>query len=281
MQTTQTTESTQPHQETLDYLHGYLQSITPDDKIFVNKYIKDLINQVYSKNISSCRKSSSNKWLIIFKKGFKNPVWPTDDNDEKVIFTREFIKGFYEGYNCRFLKHTASICLVHDYSEFLELLQDSVGIDGVMTTTFDNQYLLKFIGSKALDFFGFIYPTPCEYDTLKSRVFKSLFDAKVQYTKTRPNAIAPFKYKTSDSGIILTCNKQSICNLYDTGIAIDCPYGYYFEIMPLDDVVSAIIDMNYKGTIMVTRRNDDAVFKPFNVVLIPRKFVNIELLEKI
>ncbi len=85
-----------------------------------------------------------------------------------------------------------------------------------------------------------------------------------KYIKTHPNAIAPTKSHKTDSGFDLTLisvyKKYNNVTLYDTGIKIQPPDGYYFDLVPRSSIIKTgymlansvgIIDQDYQGNIYV------------------------------
>jgi deoxyuridine 5'-triphosphate nucleotidohydrolase len=84
------------------------------------------------------------------------------------------------------------------------------------------------------------------------------------FWKTRPDAQAPFKSRFSDVGFDLTIiekyKEYGTCILFDTGIKIQVPVGYYAEIVPRSSLSKTgwmlansvgVIDCGYTGNIYV------------------------------
>ena len=119
----------------------------------------------------------------------------------------------------------------------------------------------------------------------------------IHFKKTRCDAVAPFKKIKSDSGYDLTVLQRikTIGNveLYDTGIAVKPPSGYYFDLVPRSSIIKSgyilansvgIIDADYRGSIKVPLiKIDDTkpnLETPIRLVqLIPRKIEHFEVLE--
>jgi dUTP pyrophosphatase len=112
------------------------------------------------------------------------------------------------------------------------------------------------------------------------------------YKKTDPNAIAPSKAHPTDSGFdlhLIKKVKDLTCNvtLYDTGISVEPPPGYYFELVGRSSISKSgymlannvgIIDESYRGSIMVALIKVDPDAAPLEfpcrlVQLIPRELV--------
>jgi dUTP pyrophosphatase len=112
------------------------------------------------------------------------------------------------------------------------------------------------------------------------------------YKKTDPNAIAPSKAHPTDSGFDLHLIKKvkeltTNVTLYDTGISVEPPPGYYFELVGRSSISKSgymlannvgIIDESYRGSIMAALIKVDPDAAPLEfpcrlVQLIPRQLV--------
>ena len=82
--------------------------------------------------------------------------------------------------------------------------------------------------------------------------------------KTREDAVIPYKTNTIDSGFDVTLidvsKKIGNVTLFNTGIKIKPPYGYYFDLVPRSSIIKTgymlansvgIIDFEYRGEILV------------------------------
>ena len=114
-----------------------------------------------------------------------------------------------------------------------------------------------------------------------------------QFTKVDPNAVAPHKTHASDSGYDLVLIKrlktEKGVSWYDTGIAVQPPDGYYFEVYGRSSIAKTgymlannvgIIDRSYRGTIQVAllKVNADApdLTLPCRIVqMIPRAWIHL------
>ena len=119
----------------------------------------------------------------------------------------------------------------------------------------------------------------------------------ISFKKTRIDAVPPFKKINSDSGYDLTLLQRikTIGNveLYETGIAVKPPSGYYFDMVPRSSIIKSgyilansigIIDADYTGSIKVPLiKIDDKkpnLELPIRLVqIIPRKIEHFELKE--
>lgn len=88
--------------------------------------------------------------------------------------------------------------------------------------------------------------------------------AQFQFKKTLPNAVAPTKAHATDSGFDLVLvekiKEENGVVFYDTGIAVQPPPGYYFELVGRSSISKTgymlannigIIDNDYRGSIKV------------------------------
>jgi deoxyuridine 5'-triphosphate nucleotidohydrolase len=118
--------------------------------------------------------------------------------------------------------------------------------------------------------------------------------ASFKFTKTLPNAIAPCKAHITDSGfdlcLIQKVKEDDTMILYDTGIAIQPPIGYYFELVGRSSISKTgyivansvgIIDASYTGSIKVAlikihKEAPDIELPARLVQLIPRQFIHLE-----
>lgn len=122
----------------------------------------------------------------------------------------------------------------------------------------------------------------------------------VTYAKLSDNAVFPSKAHETDAGFDVTViNRKSNLSsdlhfspvLYGTGLHIQPPEGYYFELVPRSSLQKlgyifansvGIIDNSYRGEIMVALVKFDEskpdIELPARVAqLIPRKMVNMKI----
>ena len=129
-----------------------------------------------------------------------------------------------------------------------------------------------------------------------------MFSRQLRFKKCDPNAVIPTKAYPSDTGYDLTLIRvskdmsipgfeQKII-MYDTGIAVCPPDGYYTEVVPRSSLSKTgymlansvgIIDASYRGSIKVVVTGDNSLddlslpFKGFQLVL--RKLEEVEVVE--
>ncbi len=85
-----------------------------------------------------------------------------------------------------------------------------------------------------------------------------------KFCKNEKDAVDPYKKNASDSGYDLTLIKKiktdGNVEFYDTGISVEPPYGYYFDLVGRSSISKSgyilannmgIIDRTYRGNIIV------------------------------
>lgn len=171
--------------------------------------------------------------------------------------------------------------------------------------------VLQWQGVNALDFLGKLY----ERATLSLGRKRDLFfdwcnwvpglsgtrtqgsHPLFRWVKTRPDAIAPSKGLTSDSGFDLTLLEPAKvvgpATFYKTGIRVQPAFGWYFDVVPRSSIAKSgymlansvgVIDRGYTGEILVPLikidPNTPDLKLPARVVqMIPRQIVAVQLIE--
>lgn len=127
-----------------------------------------------------------------------------------------------------------------------------------------------------------------------------MLNRQLRFKKCDPDAVIPTKAHPSDTGYDLTLigmskdmsrGGQTII-MFDTGIAVCPPDGYYTEVVPRSSLSKTgfmlansvgIIDASYRGSIKVVLTGDDSLhslqlpFKGFQLIL--RKLEEVEAIE--
>lgn len=152
------------------------------------------------------------------------------------------------------------------------------------------EYHITYTGANALDFLlehSDKYPLePMDELHMSSKGIHLPF----KYTLTDDLGIPPHKTRPSDSGFDLNLigirKKIGDVTLYGTGVSVEPPSGYYFDMVPRSSIIKSgymlansvgIIDQGYTGEIMVPliKIDHDApdLTLPCKIVqLIPRKW---------
>ncbi|HEX7842939.1 MAG TPA: hypothetical protein VF469_35950 [Kofleriaceae bacterium] len=170
---------------------------------------------------------------------------------------------------------------------------------------------LEWYGANALDFLGRLYAQATVFLTRKhdryldwccwvpgrsgpaNRGAHPLF----RWVKTRPDAVAPAKASTSDSGFDLTllepAHRTGMVTFYRTGIRVQPAFGWYFDVVPRSSIAKSgyilangvgVIDRGYTGEILVPLIKIDPEAPDLKlparlVQMIPRQIIAAELVE--
>ena len=142
-----------------------------------------------------------------------------------------------------------------------------------------NNQVIQFNSVNMIDLLGMIYSNyDCPYYnnyiyTYNNRDGKSIPCIKV--FRDDDSAVIPYKSRYSDAGYDLTIIKEykklnSNTVIYDTGIKLEIPNGYYVEIVPRSSISRSgyilannvgIIDQGYRGNLYIalTKINDECL----------------------
>ena len=212
-------------------------------------------------------------------------------------FPMEYIRGMYESTDNKGRLDVVNVACNKDTSDTIQKLTATTG-------TFNSEKeVLVFTKHNALDFLSQIYQNgePSEYSKFCFSKYTWLANAlapsspgvlEFEYTKTK-DAVAPFKGRASDSGYDLTLIglKKQVGNTYwyHTGITVEPPNGFYFDLVPRSSIVKlgytlannvGIVDRSYTGEVIVVlnKFNSDAPDLEFPVravQIIPRRVVHM------
>lgn len=118
-----------------------------------------------------------------------------------------------------------------------------------------------------------------------------------KYKKTLPDAVAPAKAHITDTGydlcLVKKVKEENGMIMYDTGIAVQPPVGYYFELVGRSSISKTgyivansigIIDASYTGSlkvalVKVNKEAPDIELPARLVQLIPRQLVHLDAME--
>ena len=164
-------------------------------------------------------------------------------------------------------------------------------------------------GSTALDFLGKLYDKANFYLSRKRDLYIDWCQWKpagkgnrsrcgaLKYNKLYPTAQSLIKHHVSDSGydiaIIGISKIVGDVTIYSTGIRVQPPDGYYFDLVPRSSIIKTgyelansvgVIDRTYVGEILVALRKVDQLAPdlplPSRVVqLIPRAIAHFDIIE--
>ena len=192
-----------------------------------------------------------------------------EDVNKSNQFVRAYIEKYasiiYDNINITFYNENTADCIIKLY-DIPCIRQKSI-----------NNLVIQFNSVNMVDLLGMIYSNyDCPYYnnyiyTYNNRDGKSIPCIKV--FKTCDEAVIPSKARYSDAGYDLTIIKEhkrltSNTAIYDTGIKLEIPNGYYVEIVPRSSISRSgymlannvgIIDQGYRGNLYValTKINDE------------------------
>jgi deoxyuridine 5'-triphosphate nucleotidohydrolase len=211
---------------------------------------------------------------------FMNTICNTD---KKLL--NNFIKAYIEKNariynNCLYIKiynYNTLKQITEIYNTPHKVLKQEVDVkEDTVNGESNEQYVIEYKNSNMIDFLGQIYTNIADIDELyiNDRIYKFLNNDNnenqpvLKIYKTDEIAIVPSKNNYSDAGLDLTIIREhKILNtdtvLYDTGIKLEIPNGYYVEIVPRSSISRSgyalansigIIDQGYTGNLYVALR---------------------------
>jgi dUTP pyrophosphatase len=223
----------------------------------------------------------------------------------------EFLQNYFEGVGwvTAFEESVIPACGIYaTEAQNLSLTIDFCKIPCVFGKHQEDLFFLEWKGNNALDFLGKIYES---YTGISDKAIlyqkwcgfvpqTHLSDSPklvFQWKKTLPDAVSPFKERVSDSGYDLTLIQKikdvGKVTFYETGICIQPPFGWYFDLVPRSSISKTgymlansvgIIDRSYTGNIMIPLIKVDDSFPdlalPSRIVqIIPRPIVHFGIQE--
>lgn len=223
--------------------------------------------------------------------------------------SKAFLRGCLDIKGCINLMQSCTLTL--NSSALLKSIEENIGVRGIVS---DSDTCITFSGVNCLDFLAKIYEGSSPQCRLSDKYeqfcrlltyYNSDIDRtwtnnsfKCLWKKTDKDALPLRKNRCSDSGYDLALiRKEKQLNpfvaLYDTGISVSPPPGYYFDVVPRSSISktgymlannTGIIDASYSGSIKVAlfKMDDsipDLVLPNYMVQLIPRKYVHFALQE--
>ena len=205
---------------------------------------------------------------------FMNTIYNADKN-----LLNNFVKAYIERNgeivdNCLYIK-------LYNYNTLKKIIEiykiphkvlkeDSGGADK------GELYILEYKNSNMIDFMGQIYANGTDMDEIhiNDDLYNFLGNPEdfqnplLKIYKADADAVVPSKNNYSDAGLDLTIIREhKVLNtdtvLYDTGIKLEIPNGYYVEIVPRSSISRSgyalansigIIDQGYTGNLYVALR---------------------------
>ena len=216
---------------------------------------------------------------------FMNTIYNTD---KKLL--NNVMKAYIEK-NARLLDNSVHIKiynyntlrqLIEIYKTPHKILKEDLGTD----VNEKDLYVLEYKNSNMIDFLGQVYVNDDDTDELYVNTLMHNFVnynnddiPLLKIVKVDKDAVVPSKNNYSDAGLDLTIIKESKrlnsdTVLYDTGIKLEIPNGYYVEIVPRSSISKSgymlannigIIYQGYTGNLYVALRKinkdcEDLVF---------------------
>jgi deoxyuridine 5'-triphosphate nucleotidohydrolase len=224
-----------------------------------------------------------------------------------------FLRGIFEGNGKLLDRKSSNIpkCYLEIRNKLmLEGIKSFISDTKIPYSSSDESII--FTGVNCLDFLDKLYEN-CRYNKFdhKYNIFLDWLNPienllqntpklpEIKVIKTNKNAVIPYKARLSDIGydlVIITEHKQfnEITTLYDTGIKLEIPCGYYVEIMARSSLSksgymlannTAIIDTNYRGNLYIALTKvlttADDIILPFRCCqMIVKKHEHVQLVEQ-
>ena len=205
------------------------------------------------------------------------------ENTKDPVIQNQFVKAYIEKYGNIMHENNDSKLYITFYQENnLDKVTDLYNIPFIKNKLF-NLSIAVYNNVNVIDLMGLLY-----FDDNVPYINLKLYDnfykivnndndnvvPQLKIFKTIQDAVLPSKCRESDVGYDLTIIKETkVLNtstkLYDTGIKLDIPNGYYVEIVPRSSLSKSgymlansvgIIDQSYRGNIFValTKINADS-----------------------
>jgi dUTPase len=167
-----------------------------------------------------------------------------------IVYNTDYILGFIDAIGV-----FKDNCLMLDITHNKELLKY---INPKYETINDN--LIKFNNSNYLDFIGDLYTKSTEKLYINRLLFNKI---NIEFIKVDENAIQPFKNNYSDAGYNISIIKQhKIINtntiMYDTGLQLKIPNGYFAEIIPNQSILK--LGYNFTNTIIINSNYNNNIY---------------------
>lgn len=207
-----------------------------------------------------------------------------DQIKDPMMYT-QFVKAYIERYGniTTTAENNCSLHITFYLENNLEKMANMLNIPYEKNKLF-NLNIAVYHNVNVIDLMGLLYlddSTPYMNLKLYDNFHKMLqnddqetYKPQIKVYKDDINAVLPSKSRQSDVGYDLTVIKESKklndnTVLYDTGIKLDIPNGYYVEIVPRSSISKSgymlansigIIDQSYRGNLYIalTKTSDDA-----------------------
>lgn len=199
-------------------------------------------------------------------------VIPGETREDKI----EFIRGYWD-HNGIIVSDKHAIVAIKGPDNLLASINNFINIPCSKT-----KEKITYFDINGIDFLHFIYQnfdrkrSLLEGNYEKSKEILNKFGRfeECGFSLSLPGAVAPSKGRYSDVGFDLTIIKEASrisekTRLYDTGVKVNPPLGYYTEIVPRSSLSKTgyilsnsvgVIDPSYRGTLKIAlTRIDDSL----------------------
>lgn len=240
--------------------------------------------------------SNNNSRIIIKNKLILNDIknmFDIDNINEKIdiySFIKTYsIENIY-GFISVLFEENGNIILDNDYCSInLEIINDNIELINLIKEKINIPCLrykesLVYNNVNCIDILGKLYNNCKFYNREYYDKYIEILNynnkmPKIKVYKALEKAIIPTKCRNSDAGYDLTIiNKvkdlTNVTTLYDTGIKLEIPNGYYVEVFPRSSLSKSgymlansvgIIDQGYTGNILIALTKINGISEDINL----------------
>lgn len=288
-----------------EYFLGMVLSMYSIGKDFVDIHVKKDNGRALRKmkynlfgNMLKINKNKETESVRIYSKRVIDDLCKIDINNINSI---HMLRGIYE--NCGWC-HFNKCHIVLKNKELLEYFLEKLSLTScnINEDVENSTYSVSFKYDRALDALNKLYDNvEYVYNIRRYEEYREMCGYipankmyKFNYKKVDENAKDPFKGRASDSGYDLTLIKKikTVGNVefYDTGIVLEPPFGYYFDLVGRSSISKSgyllannigIIDRSYRGSVIVPlvkidSTRDDLELPNRLVQIIPRLIQHLQ-----
>jgi deoxyuridine 5'-triphosphate nucleotidohydrolase len=276
----ETNKNTNPYYNNIDFLISNLQKLgvvvwnkynNVELTISSSKIIEDLSKKI---KVSTDMIHNEDLSYIIDKFGDAGDAGEAgDDGDHEADdITKHFIRAYIERFGNIIGNHLYLTLYnennVRKISDLYKIPFTQKSFNNIYTIQYSNVNMIDFLGTFYSDS-DIMYINKHQYDYInKESKYSDVAIPTIKILKDHDNAVMPSKTSYSDAGYDLTIIREhkvlnSDTTLYDTGIKLDIPNGYYVEIVPRSSISRSgymlannigIIDQGYRGNLYVALR---------------------------
>lgn len=228
----------------------------------------------------------------------------------KIEMGWHFLRGYFDGDG-----HVRNPTLTDNPYPECDIASNSIemlrGISKFTKSGNVNKGCISWCGNNALDFMGKLYDNASCYLERKRNTYQTWLSwvpslsgnnscnhtDGVRFSRTDKCAKIPCKSRVSDSGYDLTAIKihkvKGDVILFDTGIKVRPPFGWYFDLVPRSSIIKTgyvmansigVIDRTYIGNILIpliriSKDTPDIELPSKIAQLIPRPIIHFNFIE--